>query len=139
MSRIFAILLAAVAAVAVALSFTSPASASDTTMGCQVINNHGGASGGFRLNFCGTFFADSSYVIDYAVQNGNGHFTWTVPARSTKVGGCTTSTPFCDVVVRARTADQSFTAIVETLDSSGLSVVVSAEADIPAVCGSELC
>lgn len=64
---------------------------------------------------------------------------WSVPSNFRRVAGCQVGTPFCDIVVRAKAADQSVTASVTTDDADAVAVTVSATAEIPAVCGKFLC
>jgi alpha-tubulin suppressor-like RCC1 family protein len=105
---------------------------------CQVITSNG-TSGGTRAGTCGTAQASATYVIDLGVSNGTGSFAWTVPPGTTVVGGCSSAAAFCDVSVRATHSDQSLTTTVVTGNAAGSPVTLSATAEIPAVCGTELC
>jgi hypothetical protein len=91
-------------ALAAPLALTAPASA-DTgpSLGCQVISDHSGISGGFSTGICGTDVADSSYVIDLGVANGHDFYNWFRPGL-TVLGGCNSTSPFCDLLVHARPA-----------------------------------
>jgi len=127
------LMLAAVPAVMIggALAATAtPASAVGGTLFCQVISNHTGSSGGSEPGSCGPSVADSSYVLDYGVAGGSAPYSWSVPGGHTVIGGCNSSSPFCDITARGVTHDQEITVSV-----SG----ISATAFIPAVCGSEFC
>ena len=140
MYRKISMLLVGLAVSAASLMLAGSASAATSpTLGCQVISNHTGQSGGFRIGRCGTRFADSSYVLDFGVANGHDFYSWSTPRGGPVVGGCNASTPFCDLVVRAKPADQDFTVQVVTNDAFGTPVTLSATASIPAVCGKFFC
>ena len=126
-------------ALAAPLALTTPASAdAGPSLGCQVISNHSGISGGFSTGICGTDVADSSYVIDLGVANGHDFYSWIRPGL-TVLGGCNSTSPFCDLLVHARPADQEFSITVQTDDASGVPVSTTVDAFIPAVCGRFLC
>ncbi|MFC4121676.1 hypothetical protein [Nonomuraea zeae] len=140
MHRIMSLVFALLVALGVTAAATTPAAAATSpALFCQVIGNTTGSGGGAGQGWCGTRFADSSYVLDFGVANGFNFYNWTVPSKYQKVAGCNVSTPFCDIVVKAKAADQSVTVTVTTDDVTATAVTVSATAEIPAVCGKFLC
>ena len=132
--------LVGLAALAAPVALAASASAAtEPTLSCQVIGNTTFTSGGVGVGSCGTFHPDSSYVIDLGLANGFTFTSWATPGGTSVVAGCTSGSQFCDLLVHARPADQEFTTWVETDDSSGNLVWLSATASIPAVCGKSLC
>jgi hypothetical protein len=132
MSKIVSLSVLGLAALASSAALAVPASAASPTLRCQVIPSRSGAQTGT----CGTFTAARSYVIDNALQDGPATgWTWSVPAGTTVVGGCSANSTFCDLSVRAATGDRDFVTTVVFSGGGTLSV----DAFLPAVCGTELC
>ncbi|MFC4535259.1 hypothetical protein [Sphaerisporangium dianthi] len=132
MPRTISLSLLGLAALFGAVTLATPASAASPSLSCQVIPSSTGPSTGV----CGTFRAASSYVIDNAVQNGPaGGYAWSVPSGTRVVAGCQSTTPFCDLSVRATSVDRDFVTSVAVPGFGVLSVT----AVIPAVCGKFLC
>jgi alpha-tubulin suppressor-like RCC1 family protein len=102
---------------------------------CQIIGNTNGLANAPTPNGCTIARADTSFVVDFAVENGNNGFTWTVPAGFQQVGGCNATSPFCDLGVKASTAEQDITVTVVTNDSAANPVTLTETATIPNICG----
>jgi hypothetical protein len=132
MSRFVTLPLIGLAALASSAAIALPAHADSASLVCQVIPSRSGVS----APVCGTFLAASSYVIDNGVAGGPASgYSWSVPSGTRVVGGCNSTSPFCDLSVRAAPRDRSF---VTSVSAPGIGTL-SVEADLPAVCGSELC
>jgi alpha-tubulin suppressor-like RCC1 family protein len=106
---------------------------------CQIIGNTNGLANAPTPNGCTIARADTGFVVDFAVENGNNGFTWTVPAGFQQVGGCNASSAFCDLSVRASTAEQDITVTVVTNDSAANPVTLTETATIPNICNGNLC
>jgi hypothetical protein len=135
--RLFSLLFATIAGLTVPVALAAaPASAqSSASLLCQVIPSRSGAHTGS----CGTFLARSNYVVDMGVANGpTDGYSWTVPDGYTVVGGCSSSTPFCDLSARGVPEDQSITTSVQ-FTQDGVTESLSVTAFIPAFCGLFLC
>jgi alpha-tubulin suppressor-like RCC1 family protein len=102
---------------------------------CQIIGNTNGLANSPTPNGCTIARADTSFVVDFAVENGNNGFTWTVPAGFQQVGGCNASSAFCDLGVKASTAEQDIAVTVVTNDSAANPVTLTETATIPNICG----
>ncbi|MGW4640978.1 hypothetical protein ACWEN6_20800 [Sphaerisporangium sp. NPDC004334] len=132
MPRTISLSLFGLVALFAAAVLATPASAASASLACQVIPSTSGSS----TTVCGTFRAASSYVIDNAVQGGPASgYDWQVPSGTKVVGGCNSTTPFCDLSVRAAARDREFVTSVGVPGSGTLSVT----AVLPAVCGAFLC
>ena len=55
------------------------------------------------------------------------------------VAGCTPSTNYCDLAVRATHIEQDITASVDTHNVLGAPLRLTATASLPGVCGSQVC
>ncbi len=88
---------------------------------CQIIGNTNGLANAPSPNGCTIARADTSFTVDFAVQDGNGGFTWTVP-NFEQSAGCNATSAFCDFNVKASTAEQDITVTVVTADSAGTPV-----------------
>lgn len=105
---------------------------------CQIIGNTNGLANAPTPNGCTIARADTSFTVDFAVQDGNGGFTWTVP-NFEQSAGCNATSAFCDFNVRASTAEQDITVTVVTVDSAGTPVTLTETATIPNICNGNLC
>jgi alpha-tubulin suppressor-like RCC1 family protein len=125
------------------LAVLQPAAASpppvEPILQCQIIGNTNGLANAPTPNGCTIARADTGFVVDFAVENGNGGFTWTVPAHFEQAGGCGATSEFCDFGVKASTAEQDITVTVVTDDSAGHPVTLTETATIPNLCSGNTC
>lgn len=134
--RRVSLLVAAVLASGVPFLAAGPASASSPGLECEVTPG----PGTFTSPSCSTRIATSSYTLDYLVTGGSGSYTysWTRPAGTTVLAGCTSASPDCEVSITDEGSDIMATATV-VLTQGSAQTTVSATARIPAVCGKYFC
>jgi hypothetical protein len=132
MSRIVALSLLGLAALASTAVPAGPAAATSPSLTCEILRSSSPA----RPITCGTFRAASTYAVHNAVANGpSSGYDWTVPAGITSPTGCSFTAAFCDFTFRSDNSDHDLTTSVRINGSAPLTVT----AVIPAVCGNVLC
>ncbi|ARP71562.1 hypothetical protein LK07_19405 [Streptomyces pluripotens] len=90
---------------------------------------------------CFTTKSSTTYTVAYRVQNGTGSYTyaWTPPTNhGVHVAyGCTSTSDYCTITV-PRQGEQYLVANV-TLTQGSYHATLSTEAEIPAMCGTQIC
>lgn len=136
MYRRISLALVTVAALVMPALVAAPAQAADPVLYCQVIPSRFGA----RPNDCGTTVSSSSWVLDYGLAFGpTTGLSWRVPNGYPVVGGCVSSTPFCDLVANRFRGDQEVTVDVSFVDANGTFITRRATEYVPLFCGPEIC
>ncbi|MBW8482175.1 hypothetical protein [Actinomadura parmotrematis] len=110
------------------------------TLRCQVIGNNTGVSGGIGTGSCGTYYADSAYLLDFGVEGlVIGNYYWTAPDTSQIVRKTCWTNPHCDIVVPATRYEQTITVKFQAIDEDLQWHYFSISAYLPEVCGTRLC
>jgi hypothetical protein len=137
MRRASLLVAAAVLASGVPFLAAGHASASSSPgLECEVAPGHGT----FTPRSCGTTIPSSLYTLDYLVTGGSGTYTysWTRPAGTTVLAGCTSASSDCEVSIPDNGSDIMATATV-VLTQGSTQTTVLATAHIAAVCGKYFC
>lgn len=132
----------AVAALALGLPVIGAGSASafgGEVLDCA-INPGGGSLPGYPD--CTTGTAASDYNVTFTVANESGSYTyaWTVPSHirgETASSGCTSTSNTCSFAING--GAESIIDISVVVTQGGQNETLQTEADVPAVCGNELC
>jgi hypothetical protein len=127
---------AAIAFGVLALPVSSASAASSPTLVCNIQPSD---TTDFA-SVCATSWAAPSYSVSFVVQGGSGTYSyaWPVPRYATVGSGCTSTSSYCALTIRGTIAEHDlFMSVV--LTQSGIQTTLTAEADVPAVCGHFLC
>jgi hypothetical protein len=96
----------------------------------------------FTAGYCDSSTPGRNYAVRFAIANESGSYTfaWTIPSHIkdlTGESGCTSTSDTCSFGVSGGPEDDIDVSVVVT--QAGQSETLYAEADVPAVCGNDIC